>query len=78
MDYWNNSYFYYNDINFISSNNKEHGTSHTPPNLARRISSKYLYTEERLREQIRQAETREKLVRKQANEQRIGNEKLMR
>merc|ERR1712228_463387 len=47
-----------------------------PPGLNRRISTKILYQEERLREQIRQAEQREKLAKKQANTQRIENERL--
>merc|ERR1712228_275644 len=48
------------------------------PSLNRRISTKILYQEERLREQIRQAEQREKLAKKQANTQRIENERLER
>merc|ERR1719491_2435534 len=49
-----------------------------PPGLSRRQSTKILYQEERLREQIRQAEQREKLAKKQANTQRIENERLSR
>eukprot|EP00486_Rosalina_sp_Unknown_P011623 CAMPEP_0201591954 /NCGR_PEP_ID=MMETSP0190_2-20130828/189977_1 /ASSEMBLY_ACC=CAM_ASM_000263 /TAXON_ID=37353 /ORGANISM="Rosalina sp." /LENGTH=889 /DNA_ID=CAMNT_0048050499 /DNA_START=34 /DNA_END=2706 /DNA_ORIENTATION=+ len=49
-----------------------------PPGLNRRISTKILHQEERLREQIRQAEQREKLAKKQANTQRIENERLER
>ena len=49
-----------------------------PPGLSRRQSTKILYQEERLREQIRQAEQREKMARKQANTQRIENERLER
>ena len=49
-----------------------------PAELNRRMSPKVLYQEERLREQIRQAEQREKLAKKQANEQRIENERLER
>eukprot|EP01084_Bolivina_argentea_P010027 18703_1 len=49
-----------------------------PPSLNRRISTKILYQEERMREQLRQAEEREKLAKKQANTQRIENERLER
>lgn len=49
-----------------------------PSGLSRRQSTKMLYQEERLREQIRQAEQREKLAKKQANTQRIENERLER
>lgn len=48
------------------------------PGLNRRLSSKILYQEERLREQVRAAEQREKLAKKQANDQRIDNERLER
>ena len=61
----------------ISSNN-HNDDSVAPPGLNRRISTKILYQEERLREQIRQAEQREKLAKKQANTQRIENERLER
>eukprot|EP01084_Bolivina_argentea_P261928 442811_1 len=56
----------------------EVGMSDVTPGLTRRISSKILYQEERLREQIRTAAQREKLAKKQANTQRIENERLER
>merc|ERR1712228_1089527 len=55
---------------------KENEHEIAAPSLNRRISTKILYQEERLREQIRQAEQREKLAKKQANTQRIENERL--
>merc|ERR1719189_2643347 len=49
-----------------------------PSALHRRQSTKILHMEERHREQIRQAGEREKMARKQANTQRIENERLER